>query len=166
MNSALWRPPLVPHVDRAAPLQFLRTAYDSDDWIALFLKRYDTGEAIQRVGPVTLFQQPKVQAWLRLMNALQFHIIFVSVNALLAGRRSRTREAVCAIRHVFIDVDHDGRGVLAAISARRDLPTPSYAIGASVPGFVVAFLLTSAFVWLGSARAAARARREPLVRPD
>jgi nucleobase:cation symporter-1, NCS1 family len=46
------------------------------------------------------------------------------------------------------------------------LPTPSYAIGASIPGFVVAFLLTSAFVWLGSLRAAARGRREPLVRPD
>src|SRR5438105_6547461 len=38
------------------------------------------------------------------------------------------------------------------------LPTPSNAIGASLPAFVVAFLLTSAFVWLGSARAAARAR--------
>jgi purine-cytosine permease-like protein len=45
------------------------------------------------------------------------------------------------------------------------LPAPSYAIGASVPGFVVAFLLTAAFARLGSARAAARARREPLVRP-
>ncbi len=45
------------------------------------------------------------------------------------------------------------------------LPTPSYAIGASVPGFVVAFLLTAAHAKLGSARAAARARREPLVRP-
>ena len=42
------------------------------------------------------------------------------------------------------------------------LPTPSYAIGASIPGFVVAFLLTAAVVRLGSARAAARARREPL----
>jgi nucleobase:cation symporter-1, NCS1 family len=41
------------------------------------------------------------------------------------------------------------------------LPTPSYAIGASLPGFVVAFLLTAAAVRLGSARAAARARREP-----
>jgi hypothetical protein len=130
MNSALRRPPLVPHVDRAAPLQFLRTAYEADDWIALFLKRYDTGEAVQRVGPVTLFQQPKVQAWLRLMNARHFNL-FVSVNALLPGRRSRTREAVCAIRHVFIDVDHDGRGVLAAINERRDLPTPSYVIHSS-----------------------------------
>jgi nucleobase:cation symporter-1, NCS1 family len=42
------------------------------------------------------------------------------------------------------------------------LPTPSYAVGASVPSFVVAFLLAAAAVRLGSARAAARARREPL----
>jgi nucleobase:cation symporter-1, NCS1 family len=41
--------------------------------------------------------------------------------------------------------------------------TPTYQIGASVPSFVVAFLLTAAGVWLGSARAAARARREPLA---
>jgi putative hydroxymethylpyrimidine transporter CytX len=45
------------------------------------------------------------------------------------------------------------------------LPTPSYQVGASVPGFVVAFLLTAAAVKLGSVRAAARARREPLARP-
>ena len=40
--------------------------------------------------------------------------------------------------------------------------TPTYQIGASVPSFVVDFLLTTAAVWLDSARAAARARREPL----
>jgi NCS1 family nucleobase:cation symporter-1 len=40
--------------------------------------------------------------------------------------------------------------------------TPRYQIGASVPSFIVAFLLTTAFIWLGSTRAAARARREPL----
>ncbi len=42
------------------------------------------------------------------------------------------------------------------------LPIPSYAVGASLPSFVVAFLLAAAAVRLGSARAAARARREPL----
>jgi putative hydroxymethylpyrimidine transporter CytX len=42
------------------------------------------------------------------------------------------------------------------------LPTPSYQVGASVPSFAVAFLLTAAAVTLGSSRAAARARREPL----
>ena len=43
-----------------------------------------------------------------------------------------------------------------------NLPTPAYQFGASVPSFVVALLLTAAAVTLGSARAAARARREPL----
>src|SRR5262249_30186749 len=119
MNHALRRTQLVPHVDRAAPLQFLRTAYDRDDWIGLFLKRYDTGQAVQRVGPALLFQQPNVQAWLRLMNARRFNV-YVSVNAVRPECRSRTRDAISAIRHVFVEVDHDGRAVLATINARRD----------------------------------------------
>ena len=45
------------------------------------------------------------------------------------------------------------------------LPTPSYQIGASMPSFVVAFALTVLAVTLGSARAAARPRREPRARP-
>jgi NCS1 family nucleobase:cation symporter-1 len=46
-----------------------------------------------------------------------------------------------------------------------ELPTPSYQVGASIPSFATAFLLTAIAVKLGSARAAARARREPLARP-
>jgi putative hydroxymethylpyrimidine transporter CytX len=45
------------------------------------------------------------------------------------------------------------------------LPTPSYQVGASLPSFFVAFLLTGAAVKLGSAYALARGRREPLARP-
>lgn len=45
------------------------------------------------------------------------------------------------------------------------LPTPSYQIGASVPSFAIAFGLTALAVTLGSARAAARPRREPRARP-
>ena len=36
-------------VDRAAPIRFLRTAYDTADWIAVFLKTYRTGDVAQRV---------------------------------------------------------------------------------------------------------------------
>jgi putative hydroxymethylpyrimidine transporter CytX len=45
------------------------------------------------------------------------------------------------------------------------LPTPSYQIGASVPSFVLAFVLTGVAAKLGSAYALARGRREPLARP-
>jgi hypothetical protein len=131
-NSAV-----APGVDLAAPLQFLRTAYEPADWIALLLKRYKTAEAVQRVGPVALFQQPRVQSWLRMMNARQFNI-YVSVNAITTGLRTRTRDSIGAIRHVFIDADEDGPGVLANITARPDLPPPSYILRSS-PGKVHIF---------------------------
>ena len=117
-------------VDRDAPLQFLRTAYEPDDWIAVFLKSYETGHTAQRVGPVSLVADARFQAWLRWRNLIRSNI-YVSVNAISPGRRSRTRESVRAIRHVFLEADHDGCDVLAAIAARRDLPSPSYVLHSS-----------------------------------
>jgi hypothetical protein len=117
-------------VDRDAPLQFLRTAYEPDDWIAVFLKSYETAHSAQRVGPVSLVADARFQAWLRWHNRIRSNI-YVSVNAISPGRRSRTRESVRAIRHVFLEADHDGCEVLAAITARRDLPSPSYVLHSS-----------------------------------
>jgi hypothetical protein len=65
----------------------------------------------------------------------QFHIIYVSVNAVAAGRRARTRDSMASIRHVFLEADHDGDGVLARVHARPDLPSPSYVLRSS-PGRV------------------------------
>jgi hypothetical protein len=48
-----------------------------------------------------------------------------------SGRRSRTRDAIGAVRHVFLDADHDGLAVLSRLEARRDLPTPSYVLHSS-----------------------------------
>ena len=51
-------------VDRAAPIRFLRTAYDAADWIAVFLKTYRTGDVAQRVMPVSAVLSQHFQAWL------------------------------------------------------------------------------------------------------
>ena len=117
-------------IDRDAPLRFLRTAFLPDDWIAVLLKRYDTDEAVQRVGPVGMVLDARFQGWLRFKNARHFNV-FVSVNALTPGRRSRTRESVSAVRHVFLDADQDADRVLGAIADRSDLPAPSYIVRSS-----------------------------------
>lgn len=119
-------------IDRDAPLHFLKAAFEPDDWIAVLLKRHDTGEAIQRVGPLDMVLAPRFQSWLRFKNAHGFSI-FVSVNALTPGRHSRTRDAVSAVRHVFLDADQDADHVVACIRRRRDLPPPSFVIRSS-PG--------------------------------
>ncbi len=120
----------MPSVDRDAPLRFLQTAYEPDDWIAVFLKSYATGCTAQRVGPVTMVGHPRFQAWLRWRNLMRSNI-YISVNAVSPERRSRTRESVRAIRHVFLEADHDGSQVLAAIDLRRDLPPLSYVLHSS-----------------------------------
>ena len=117
-------------IDRDSPLWFLRTAFLRDDWIAVLLKCHDTGEAVQRVGPVAMFLDDRFQGWLRFKNARGFSI-FVSVNALTPGRRSRTRGSVGAVRHVFLDADQDAGHVLDAIAAQPDLPLPSYVVRSS-----------------------------------
>lgn len=117
-------------IDLDAPIRFLRTQFMPDDWVAILLKSHDTGGTAQRVGPVSLIASPKFQAWLRAENARRFSV-FVSVNAIRPQRKARTREAIGEIRHVFLDADRDGLAVLAAIAARRDLPSPNCVIHTS-----------------------------------
>ena len=115
----------MPHIDRAVPLQFLRTAFQPDDWVAVFLKSYETGIVAQRVGPLSWVMHPRFQAWLRFRDAHKFNI-YVGVNGIQPGRRSRTRDSIGGVRHVFLEADRDGCGVLTRIAGRSDLPEPSY----------------------------------------
>ena len=118
-------------VDRTAPTQFLHTAYEAGDWIAVFLKTYRTGNVAQRVTPVSAATRPQFQAWLRHLNAQGWNV-YVSVNATRPGR-SRTRESIAAVRHVFLEVDANGPDLLASLNTRPDLPPPSYVLHSS-PG--------------------------------
>jgi hypothetical protein len=119
-------------IDRAAPLTFLQTAFHEDDWVAVFLKSYRSGRIAQRVRPVQQIQDFRFQAWLRAENAAGSNV-YVSVNSLVPHQRSRRREAIRKIRHVFLDADQAAQDVLDAIAAAAELPAPSYVLCSS-PG--------------------------------
>ena len=123
--------------------QFLKTVFDPTDWIAVFLKSYEEGRVAQRVGPISWVQGEPCQRWLRSMNARKYNI-FVSVNAIVPGRRSRRRDAIGSIRHVFLDADDDAPAVLSRIDARTDLPNPSYVLYSS-PNHAHVFWRVSGF---------------------
>ena len=117
-----------PQIDIAGP--FLGTVFERNDWIALFLKSYEERRVVQRVGPVSWVRSVRLQRWLRSVNARKFNV-FISVNAIRPGCRYRTRNAIGHVRHIFLDVDNDGRAALARIEARKDLPRPSYLLHTS-----------------------------------
>jgi hypothetical protein len=122
----------VPVVDHGAPIRFVRTAFAADDWVAVLLKSYATGQTAQRVGPAAWVASSRVQGWLRSQNAARWNV-YISVNAVVPGQRTRRRAAIQTIRHVFLDADRDAQRVLATIDGRTDLPEPSYVL-ASSPG--------------------------------
>ena len=126
-----------------AAVSFLRLVYEPSDWVAVFLKSYDTGRVAQRVGPVSWVSQEGFQRWLRAMNAHRFNV-YVSVNTVAARRRARTRDAIASVRHVFLEADQDGDAVLARVEARLDLPPPSYILRSS-PGRLHLFWRVTGF---------------------
>ena len=127
----------------ADSVRFLRTCFQPDDWIAVFLKNYHDGRVVQRVGPMSWAMSDHVLAWLSAMNERRFNV-YCSVNALEPGRRSRTRESVAGIRHVFLDADNDSPAVLARIAECGELPTPSYVLTSS-PGRMHIFWRATGF---------------------
>ena len=130
--------------DTNAPLEFLRIAYHSDDWVAVLVKSYRTHRVGQRVLPISVAMSSRFQAWLIRENQSLSANVYISVNALRSRTVSRRRSAVGAIRHVFLDADEDGDAVLRAIDGRADLPTPSYVLHTS-PNRVHIFWRVTAF---------------------
>jgi hypothetical protein len=130
-------------VESEAATSFLRLAYEATDWVAVFLKSYDTGRVLQRVVPVCSVSTRRFQRWLHALNTHRFNV-YVSVNAIAAGRRGRTRDAMGAVRHVFLEADREGDTVLARAQARSDLPPPSYVLHSS-PGRVHLFWRVTGF---------------------
>jgi hypothetical protein len=130
-------------IDRTAPLTFLRTAFQPEDWVAVFLKSYQSGRVAQRVRHVAQIQSPRFQAWLRAENAAGANV-YVSVNSIAPGQRTRRREAISEIRHVFLDADGAADEVLDQIAADDALPKPSYVVRSS-PGRAHVFWRVTGF---------------------
>ena len=61
-------------IDREAPLRFLRTAFQPDDWVAIFLKSYETGRVTSARRPAGLGDAPGFQAWLRFKNSQKYNV--------------------------------------------------------------------------------------------
>ena len=135
-------------VDLSAAVTFFRTAFEADDWVALFLKSVDSGRTTHRVFSMSTVVHPRTQAWLRGENA-NGRSVYASVNTLLPNQYSRRRESVAAVRHVFLDIDAHFEDVLRAIHQRGDVPQPSFVLRTSrdrgqvlwrVSGFTIAIV--------------------------
>ena len=119
-------------MDPEIPIRYLRENFQPGDRIAVVLIQKQTHKVIQRIASVDKVAGSEFQAWLRHANASKYEV-YVGMNALKPEAHSRTKGDVAAIRHIYLDFDHNGTAAVQSMIKRDDLPEPNYLVNSS-PG--------------------------------
>lgn len=110
-------------MDPEVPARYLRENFEPADRLAMVLIQKETHRVIQRVAAAEKIAEPEFQAWLRHANARKFEV-YVGMNPVKADCRTRTKESIAAIRHVYLDFDENGTAAVQDLLKRDDIPEP------------------------------------------
>jgi hypothetical protein len=81
--------------------------------------------------------EPAFQEWMHFKNEKESCDIYVGMNTLKPEARTRTKEDIQTIRHLYVDIDHDGPAALAKIQQSNLVPSPNYTVNTSPDKFQV-----------------------------
>src|SRR5437867_5570671 len=112
--------------------EYIKDNFEPSDRLAVVIKRRQKDEIVQRLATAEQLAGPRFQAWLRFENARGGNV-YLSMNPLKPDARGRTKRDIAMVRHLYLDLDHDGARALAAILEDPRLPKPSYVLDTS-PG--------------------------------
>lgn len=113
------------------PVQYIRWLFDPTDKLALLVRTRDRGETTQRITTGARATEDSFQTWLRLKNDKQSGDVYIGMNPLKPEARTRTKENIYAIRHLYLDLDHDAERSLAAIEQSKLVPSPNVVLETS-----------------------------------
>jgi hypothetical protein len=117
--------------------EYLRSAFEASDRLAVLVRNRRRGETLQRIASVEKILEPAFEDWLRFKNGRDGFDIYVGMNPLKPAARTRTKEDILSIRHLYVDLDHDGRASLALIEQSKQVPRPNYVVSTSPDKFQV-----------------------------
>jgi hypothetical protein len=110
--------------------KFIRDNCESENRMAVVLIDRRTATVTQRIASAQHIASPQFQAWLKDENRTGLDV-FISMNALHAQARGRTRGDVATIRHLYLDFDDNGTQAVVRLRAREDMPEPNCLVNAS-----------------------------------
>lgn len=118
-------------------IEYLRSNFHPADRIAVLVRNGATGEALQRIASAERLAGTQVQDWLRHKNEKESCDIYVGMNPVKPEAHSRTKDDIQAIRHLYLDIDHEGPPALEKIRQSNLVPVPNYTITTSPDRFQV-----------------------------
>lgn len=116
--------------------EYLAAAFEPSDRLAALLRNRHRPETVQRITTAGRMMEPTFQEWLQLKNREGFDV-YVLMNPLKPAARTRTKEDILSIRHLYIDLDHQAAVSLASIEQSNLLPRPNYVLSTSPDKFQV-----------------------------
>jgi hypothetical protein len=110
--------------------RYIQENFETNDWLAVLIRNREDGDTAQRITTAQQVASPEFQAWLRHKNA-QGSDIYLSLNTLNEHAHTRTKRDIKEIRHLYLDLDQEGRQKLAAIYQNPATPPPNYVLQTS-----------------------------------
>jgi len=115
--------------DSLSASEYILQNFEPTDRIAVLVRDRRAGETIQRITTARNAASPDFQAWLQHKNVTSD--VYIGMNALKRDAQSRTKEDIETIRHLYIDVDHNGPVALEAMENSGLVPKPNYVLETS-----------------------------------
>ena len=110
--------------------EFLTRCFGLEETIAILLRREEPAKVVQRIVRVEQATASAYMRWLAHENAIGMNV-YVAANPLRSGSRKRTKESIAEIRHLYLDMDHDGDARIAALRSSEAVPGPNAIISTS-----------------------------------
>src|SRR6202045_4350516 len=127
---------IVPKQGSPTASEYVSDNFKPSDRIAVLVLNRNLGETTQRITTAQKAASPEFQAWLRYKNANGAEI-YVGMNPLKQDSSTRTKGDIETIRHLYVDLDHDGSAALEGIKNSDLVPQPNYVLNTSPEKFQV-----------------------------
>jgi hypothetical protein len=111
--------------------EYIQENFRPSDRVAILLR--NRAHTVQRIVTAARITEPSFEEWLHYKNDKELYDVYVGMNALKPGARTRTKEDIHTVRHLYVDLDDDGPTALARIRESTLVPGANYTINTS-PG--------------------------------
>lgn len=112
--------------------EYVFTLHAPSDQVAVLVRNRTRQQTMQRILAAEAIASAPFQAWLHEQNRSGADI-FIAMNPVMGGARSRTKEHIREVRHAYLDLDEEAGASLHAIRTTGDVPVPNFVLDTS-PG--------------------------------
>ena len=126
-----------PEVKIVPAVEYIRTNFRPSDRIAVLVRSGITRGILQRIASSDRVASASFQEWLERKNEKEFCDIYIGMNTLKLEAHGRTKQDIKTIRHLYIDIDHEGTTALNKIQQSNLVPAPNYILHTSPEKFQV-----------------------------